>query len=107
MATTSRSTLSKSSLTTARRDVERTSAAIAELEQRLADAEGSELDAERRRRYEAARKARDAAVKRLADEYDAASRTIVELIAFAAEAEAQISQANEDLPEGAEALEMP
>jgi hypothetical protein len=94
-------------ITIARLDVERTNAAIAELDKRIAAALSAEGDQAKREQYSAARKKVDEAVRRLAAEYDPAARKIVELISLAVESLAALSAANQNLPDGAESIALP
>jgi uncharacterized coiled-coil protein SlyX len=85
----------------AQRDVERAFAAKERLEARLREAEGAEAEAARKHSYEEAQRLRKKAVEALEKRYAKAADEIVAIVKEVAAAEAAISAANRDLPQGA------
>lgn len=87
---------------TVRRD--RAIALVSALSERLAVSQAAEVQAERRARYDAARKAQASAAKVLATEYPKLARGLVSVLRTIAEADALARAANEALPEGVDGL---
>lgn len=87
---------------TVRRD--RAVALVAALTERLAVSQAAEDQAERRARYDGARKAQAAAAKVLATEYPKLARGLVGVLRTLAEADALAQSANEALPDGVDVL---
>ena len=85
-----------------RRD--RAVALVSALTERLAVSQAAEDQAERRARYDAARKAQAAAAKVLATEYPKLARGLVGVLRTVAEADALARAANEALPDGVDRL---
>ncbi len=77
---------------------DRAKALVEALETKLATVRGEEAQAQKTAVYDAARTKRDAAAKRLRDEYAKHATAIASIIRECAEADAAVSQANADLP---------
>jgi len=85
-------------------DADDASALAAVLERRLAEALAAEKQALRRAVYDTAKAKRDAAAKRLADEYPKAVAGLRDLLRLIAEADDAVEAANSALPESVPAL---
>lgn len=94
-----------SALADARRRGEDAAVAAEELERRLGEAEVAEREAGRRAAYEAAKARRDAVAATFPERYEAAIGELAALLREVAEADAEVDRVNDNLPEGADALD--
>lgn len=92
-------------LAAARQRAEDAALAADELQRRLAEAEAAEREADRRAAYEAAKTRRDAVAASFPERYRAAVDELATLLREVAEADAEVARINDDLPEGADALD--
>ncbi|MCJ2102707.1 hypothetical protein [Methylobacterium sp. E-046] len=90
----------------AARRVERTTALVDTLRQRLSDAQAREAEAARVERYEAARQQADDAAAALAEMYPQLAQALVDLLKGVMQAEVEVLAVNEDLPKNAPRLTM-
>ncbi|MDP4022426.1 hypothetical protein Q8W71_07315 [Methylobacterium sp. NEAU 140] len=84
--------------------VDRATALVEALRERLAEAEAREAEAARVQRYEAARRQADDAAAALREMYPHLAQGLVDLLRGVAEAEIAVSDVNADLPRGAERI---
>ncbi|WP_267428298.1 hypothetical protein [Methylobacterium sp. GC_Met_2] len=85
--------------------IDRATALIEALRERLAEARDREAEAERVAEYEAARVQADDARRALAEHYDSMATDLVRLMEVVARAEMELQRVNADLPRGAERIQ--